>query len=40
LLYEDVVADPSHFAAIKDLPEPGENELTLLTQIVDKLTVD
>ena len=40
LLYEDEVTDTSHFAEIKDLPEAGDEELALFTQIVDKLTVD
>jgi DNA end-binding protein Ku len=41
LRYPDEVTDPLRFSEIKDLPdEAGEEELTLLTQIVDKLTVD
>jgi DNA end-binding protein Ku len=40
LRYPDEVKDPSHFAEIKNLPEAGEEELTLMTQIVDKLTTD
>jgi len=36
----DEVTDPSHFAELKDLPEASEEELALMTQIVDKLTVD
>ena len=40
LRYPDEVTDPSHFAEIKDLPEAGEEELALMTKIVDKMTVD
>ena len=40
LRYPDEVTDPAHFAEIRDLPEAGEEELTLMTKIVDKLTVD
>lgn len=40
LIYPDEVTDPSHFAALKNRPEPREEELALMTQIVDKLTVD
>ncbi len=38
LRYPDEVTDPSRFAEIKDLPEAGEEELALMTKIVDKLT--
>jgi non-homologous end joining protein Ku len=34
------VTDPSQFAEIRDLPEAGEEELTLMTKIVDKMTTD
>ena len=40
LLYEDEVTETSRFSEIRDLPEAGDEELTLFTQIVDKLTVD
>ena len=40
LRYPDEVTDPSHFAEIKDLPEAGEEELALMTKIVDKMTMD
>jgi len=40
LRYPDEVTDPSHFAEIRDLPEAGEEELALMTKIVDKLTTD
>jgi DNA end-binding protein Ku len=40
LRYKDEVTDPSHFAEIRDLPEPGEEELALMTKIVDKMTTD
>jgi DNA end-binding protein Ku len=40
LRYPDEVTDPSHFAELKALPEASEEELALMTQIVDKLTVD
>jgi DNA end-binding protein Ku len=40
LRYPDEVTDPSHFAGIKDLPEAGEEELALMTKIVDKMTTD
>jgi DNA end-binding protein Ku len=38
LRWVDEVTDPSHFAEIKDLPEAGEEELALMTKIVDKMT--
>ena len=34
------MTDPSHFAEIRDLPEAGEDELALMTKIVDKMTTD
>ena len=40
LRYPDEVTDPSHFAEIRDLPEAGEEELALMTKIVDKMTKD
>ena len=30
--------EPSHFAELKDLPEAGEEELSMMTKIVDKMT--
>ena len=38
LRYPDEVREPSHFAEIKDLPEAGEEELSMMTKIVDKMT--
>jgi non-homologous end joining protein Ku len=38
LRYKDEVMDPSHFAELKDLPEAGEEELAMMTKIVDKMT--
>ncbi len=40
LRYPDEVTDPAHYAEIRDLPEANEEELALMTKIVDKLTVD
>ena len=40
LRYSDEVTEPSHFAELSNLPDPGDEELDLMTQIVDKLTVD
>jgi non-homologous end joining protein Ku len=40
LPYPDEVKDPSHFAELKDLPEAGEEELSMMTKIVDKMTKD
>jgi non-homologous end joining protein Ku len=40
LRYPDEGTDPAHFAELRDLPEAGEEELALMTKIVDKLTVD
>ena len=40
LRYPDEVKDPSHFVDPKDLPEAGEEELALMTKIVDKMTKD
>jgi non-homologous end joining protein Ku len=34
------VREPSHFAELKDLPEAGEAELSMMTEIVDKMTID
>jgi DNA end-binding protein Ku len=40
LRYPDEVREPSHFAELKDLPEAGEEELSMMTKIVDKMTKD
>ena len=32
--------EPSHFAELKELPEAGEEELSTMTKIVDKMTKD
>jgi DNA end-binding protein Ku len=40
LRYPDEVTEPAHYAEIRDLPEAGDEELALITKIVDKLTVD
>jgi DNA end-binding protein Ku len=40
LRYPDEVKDPSRFSEMKDLPEVGEEELTRMTKIVDKMTTD
>jgi DNA end-binding protein Ku len=40
LRYPDEVREPSHFAELKDLPEAGEEELTMMIKIVDKMTKD
>jgi DNA end-binding protein Ku len=40
LRYPDEVREPSHFAELKDLPEAGEEELAMMTKIVDKMTKD
>jgi DNA end-binding protein Ku len=40
LRYPDEVTEPAHYAEIRDLPEAGDEELALMTKIVDKLTVD
>ena len=40
LRYPDEVTDPSHFAEIRDLPEANDEELALMTNIVDKMTTD
>ena len=40
LRYKDEVTDPLHFAELKDLPEAGEEELSMMTKIVDKMTKD
>jgi non-homologous end joining protein Ku len=34
------VREPSHFAELKDLPEDGEEELSVMIKIVDKMTKD
>jgi DNA end-binding protein Ku len=40
LRYRDEVLDPSKRPEIRDLPEPGEKELSLAREIVDRLTGD
>ena len=40
LHYPDELKEPSHFAELKDLPEAGEEELAMMTKIVDKMTKD
>jgi non-homologous end joining protein Ku len=40
LRYPDEVREPSHFAELKDLPEAGEEKLSMMTKIVDKMTKD
>jgi DNA end-binding protein Ku len=40
LRYQDEVLDPSNRPEIRDLPEPGEKELSLAKEIVDRLTGD
>ena len=40
LRYSDEVREPSHFAELKDLPEVGEEELSMMTKIMDKMTKD
>lgn len=40
LRHPDEVREPSHFAELKDLPEVGEEELAMMTRIVDKMTKD
>jgi non-homologous end joining protein Ku len=40
LRYEDKVREPSHFAELKVMPEAGEEELSMMTKIVDKMTKD
>ena len=40
LRYTDEVSDPSNFSEIRDLPEAGEKELSMMTKIVDKMTKD
>ena len=40
LRYPDEVREPSHFAELKDLPEAGEEELSMMTKIVDRMTKD
>jgi DNA end-binding protein Ku len=40
LRYPDEVTDPLHFAEIRDLPEASDEEMALMTKIVDKMTVD
>ena len=36
--YKDEVKDPSYYAELKDLPEAGEEELAMMTKILDKMT--
>lgn len=38
--YPDEVTEPSHFAEIRDLPEPAVEELAVMTKIVNKMTKD
>jgi DNA end-binding protein Ku len=38
LRYPDEVREPSHFAELKDLPEAGEEELSMMIKIMDKMT--
>ena len=40
LRYPDEVREPSHFAELKDLPEAGEEELSMMTEIVDTMMKD
>ncbi len=40
LRYSDEVLDPERFGELKDLPEPGEREIELAEEIVDKLSGD
>ena len=40
LRYPDEVTDPEGYAALRNLPEPGEKELDLATEIVKGLTGD
>ena len=40
LRYPDEVREPSHFAELKNLPEAGEEELAMMTKIVDMMTKD
>ena len=40
LRYPDEVRDLFHMPELKDLPEPSNDELALMTKIVDKQTVD
>jgi len=40
LRYPNEVWEPSHFAELKDLPKAGEEELSMMTKIVDKMTKD
>ena len=37
--YKDDVENPAHLQ-LKDLPEDGEEELSMMTKIVDKMTKD
>ncbi len=32
--------DLAHFAELKDLPEAGDEELSMMTKIADKMTTD
>ena len=40
LRYPDEVREPSHFADPLALPEAGEEELSMMTKIVDQMTKD
>jgi non-homologous end joining protein Ku len=40
LRYKDEVKEPAHFSELKDLPEADEEELALMTKIVDRMTKD
>lgn len=40
LRYSDEVLDPERFAELKDLPEPGEREVELAEEIVERLSGD
>ena len=40
LRYPHEVREPSHFAEQMDQPEAGEEELSMMTKIVDKMTKD
>jgi DNA end-binding protein Ku len=38
LRYEDEIMDPAVFPALQDLPQPGEKELELASQIIESLS--
>lgn len=40
LRYPDEVKEPSRFAELRNLPEPCEEELSLMIKIMDKMTKD